>query len=185
MESSGASAAAGQGNRQLDFHPGMGMRWEITRSSESTGGELFESKNWIDPRMAGPPVHVHPTQEESFEVVEGRLDLCVEGEWRTLGPGETATVPPNVPHTLRNGTDEPIVCLTRIRPAGTAEAFFDDAHRLIQEGKIRRLPPNGPGSAIYAAMLFTKYSDWIQSTKPPRQVFSALAAVGRALRLKI
>jgi hypothetical protein len=32
-------------DRQLDFHPGMGMRWEITRSTEDTSGELFESTN--------------------------------------------------------------------------------------------------------------------------------------------
>ena len=32
-------------DRNLDFHPGMGMRWEITRSTEDTAGELFEATN--------------------------------------------------------------------------------------------------------------------------------------------
>jgi hypothetical protein len=52
-------------------------------------------------------------------------------------------------------------------------------------GKIKRLPRKDPRSAIYAAMLFGKYSDEIRATKPPNQLFQALAAVGRALRFKI
>ena len=172
-------------DREIDFHPGMGMRWQITRAGADTAGELFESKNWLDPQMPGPPVHVHPSQEESFEVVEGVLDVFVDGEWSSVGEGETATVPAGVPHTLRNGTDEPVMCFTRIRPAGRSEAFFDDMHRLIREGKVKRLPPKEPRSAIYAAMLFAKYGDWIRTTKPPNQVFQALALVGRALRFKI
>ena len=45
-------------DRNLDFHPGMGMRWEVTRSTADTGGDLFEATNWVDPRMPGPPEHV-------------------------------------------------------------------------------------------------------------------------------
>jgi hypothetical protein len=52
--------ASGGDDRRLDFRPGMGMWWEVTRSSEDTSGELFEATNWIEPRMPGPPVHVHP-----------------------------------------------------------------------------------------------------------------------------
>ena len=35
--------------RRLDFRPGMGMWWEITRSTADTSGELFEATNWIEP----------------------------------------------------------------------------------------------------------------------------------------
>ena len=88
-----SGAAEGSHERQLDFHPGMEMRWEITRSTTDTGGELFEATNWVGAQMAGPPVHVHPTAEESYEVIEGALDVFVDGEWRTLRAGETATAP--------------------------------------------------------------------------------------------
>jgi hypothetical protein len=65
------------------------------------------------------------------------------------------------------------------------ESFFRDMHRLILEGKIRRLPPKDPRSAIYAAMLFGKYPGEIRATKSPNQLFQALAVVGRALRFNI
>ena len=94
----------GTADRQLDFHPGMGMRWEITQSTEETSGEMFES--WLDPQMPGPPPHVHPNSEESFEVLEGSLDVFKDGTWTRLGTGETATVPPGAPHTLKNASDD-------------------------------------------------------------------------------
>jgi hypothetical protein len=58
-------------------------------------------------------------------------------------------------------------------------------HRLIHEGKIKRLPPKDPRSAIYAAMLIGEYPDEIRTTKPPNGVFKALAVVGKALRFKL
>jgi quercetin dioxygenase-like cupin family protein len=172
-------------DRQLDFHPGMDMRWEITRSTEESSGEVFESTNWLDPRMPGPPTHVHPDSEESFEVIEGSLDVCQDGEWTTVGPGSTAAVAPGVPHTLRNASDEPVKAITRIRPAGRSEEFFRDMNRLIHEGKIKRLPPKEPRSAIYAAMLFIGYPDVIRVTGPLSGVFKALALVGKTLRFEL
>jgi mannose-6-phosphate isomerase-like protein (cupin superfamily) len=172
-------------DRQLDFHPGMEMRWEITRSTADTAGELFEATNWVGPEMGGPPVHVHPTAEESYEVIEGALDVFVDGEWRTLRSGESAMVPAGVPHTLRNATMEPVRLVNIHRPALKFESFFREMHALICQGKIRSLPPKEPRSAIYVAMLFGKYPDEMRVTKPPNGVFKALALVGRALGFKL
>lgn len=175
----------GRADRELDFHPGMDMRWEVTQSAADTSGELFESVNWLDPNLAGPPAHVHPNSEESFEIIEGSLEVCKAGEWTTVGPGETASVPPGMPHTLRNASDRPVKTITRIRPAGRSEDFFRHMHALIHAGKLKRLPPKDPGSAIYAAMLFSQYPDEIRATGPLNGVFKALTLVGRALRMNL
>jgi mannose-6-phosphate isomerase-like protein (cupin superfamily) len=171
-------------DRQLDFHPGMGMRWEITRSTEDTSGELFESTNWLDPRMAAPPRHLHPN-EESFEVIEGSLEVWKNGKWTTVRPGETATAPAGTPHTFRNASNEPATIITRFRPAVRSEAFFRHMHKLIQEGKIKRLPPKDPRSAIYASMLISEYSDEWRATGPMGVVMKATALVGKALRFEL
>jgi len=171
--------------RQLDFHPGIPMRWEITRSAEETGGELFEAKNWLDPGMPGPPVHVHPTAEESYEVTEGAIEVFMDGEWSEVRAGEKATVPQGVPHTLRNTSDKPAAIVNIHQPAQQFEAFFREMHGLIHAGKIKRLPPKEPGSAIYAAMLFGKYPAEIRVKRPPHGVFKALAFVGRVFRLRL
>jgi hypothetical protein len=135
--------------------------------------------------MAGPPVHVHPTAEESYEVIEGALDACVDGEWSTVRAAETVIAPAGVPHALRHRTTDPVRLVNIHRPALRFESFFREMHSLIQQGKIKQLPPKEPRSAIYAAMLFTRYPDEIRVTKPPNAVFKALALVGRALRLKL
>jgi mannose-6-phosphate isomerase-like protein (cupin superfamily) len=178
-------AVPGSPERQLDFRPGMDMRWEITRSTADTAGELFEAMNWVGAHMGGPPVHVHPTAEESYEVIEGALEVFVDGTWRTLGAGEVATVPAGTPHTLRNPTAEPVRLLNIHRPAMQFESFFREMNALIREGKIKRLPPGEPRSAIYVAMLFGKYPDEMRVTKPPNGVFKALAMLGKALRFKL
>jgi len=101
------------------------------------------------------------------------------------GAGEKATVPAGVPHSVRNSSDEPAGIVNIHRPAQHFESFFRDMHTLIHEGKIKQLPPKDPRSANYAAMLFGKYPDEIRATKPPNQVFQALAFSGGALRFKI
>jgi mannose-6-phosphate isomerase-like protein (cupin superfamily) len=183
---SGVSAVTPAGDdRQLDFRPGMDMRWEVTRTAADTAGELFEATNWLGRELAGPPVHVHPTAEESYEVIEGALDVCVDGEWRTLRAGESAAAPAGVPHTLRNASGEPVRIVNIHRPALQFESFFREMQSLIRQGKIKHLPPKEPRSAIYVAMLFGKYPNEIRVRKPPNGVFKALAFVGRTLGFKL
>jgi mannose-6-phosphate isomerase-like protein (cupin superfamily) len=50
---------------------------------------------------------VHPQQVEEYEVLEGRFDVVVDGEWRTLAPGESASVPIAALHTFRNRSPAP------------------------------------------------------------------------------
>jgi mannose-6-phosphate isomerase-like protein (cupin superfamily) len=172
-------------DRQWDFSPGMAMRWEITRNTADSGGELFEATNWVGPRMGGPPVHVHPSAEESYAVIEGRLDVFIDGDWSTISAGERASVPAGVPHTLRNATDQTVRLVNVHQPAQRFEAFFRQMRDLIKQGKIKSLPPKDPRSAMYVAMLFRAYPEEIRVVKPPNTLFGALAAVGKAFRLKL
>jgi mannose-6-phosphate isomerase-like protein (cupin superfamily) len=176
-----SAATSASDDRQLDFHPGMDMRWEVTRSGADTAGELFEASNWLGPELAGPPMHVHPTAAESYEVIEGALDVCVGGKWTTIRAGESATAPAGVPHTLRNSSGEPVRIVNIHRPALQFESFFREMQSLIHQGKIKHLPPKEPRSAIYVAMLFGNYPNEIRVTKPPNGVFKALAFFGRTL----
>jgi hypothetical protein len=71
------------------------------------------------------------------------------------------------------------------RPALQFESFFREMQALIAQGKIKRLPPKEPRSAIYVALLFGKYPDEIRVVKPPSGVFKTLAFLGRALAFKL
>lgn len=71
----------------------------------------------------GPPLHVHPGFDESFLVLEGRLEIRVGDEVTELTPGSSAYVSGNVPHTFANRTPEPARFMCVCSPGGW-EHFF-------------------------------------------------------------
>jgi mannose-6-phosphate isomerase-like protein (cupin superfamily) len=170
-------------DRILDFGP-MGMWWEITKSTADTGGERFEAINVLAPTFAGPPVHVHPTAEESYAVVSGTLDVCVGGEWRKLAAGESVTVPAGTPHTLKNGSGAEVRLVNVHKPAQEFERFFRRLHALAASGRVA-FPPKGLWSAMLLAMLFSEHPKEVVSVSPPRWLMTALACVGRILGRKL
>jgi quercetin dioxygenase-like cupin family protein len=52
-----------------------------------------------------PPLHVHRAQDEAFYVLEGKVTLFMPGREVSLGPGDYALGPRDVPHTYRVGDD--------------------------------------------------------------------------------
>ena len=170
-------------DRILDFGP-MGMWWEITRSTADTRGEMFEAINVVGPGFAGPPLHIHPSAEESYAVVSGTLDVCVGGEWRKLGPGESVTVPAGTPHTLKNESGAEVKLVNVHKPAQQFERFFRRLHSLACSGRVT-FPPKGLRSAILLAMLFSEHPQEVVSVKPPCWLMKALARVGRILGYKL
>ena len=170
-------------DRILNFGP-MGMWWEITKSTADTGGELFEAINVVGPNFAGPPVHIHPTAEETYSIVSGTLDVCVAGKWRKLVAGESARVPAGTPHTLKNTSGAEIRLINVHKPAQEFERFFRRLHALAASGRVT-FPPKGLGSAMLLAMLFSEYPKEIISVNPPNFVMSTLARAGRILGQKL
>ncbi len=63
------------------------------------------------------PFHHHPHREEIIHVVEGRAEQWVGNEYRILGPGEVAIVPPGVPHGTFNPFPERLVFHAILTPA--------------------------------------------------------------------
>jgi quercetin dioxygenase-like cupin family protein len=48
--------------------------------------------------------HFHP-QEEVYEVIEGELEVTIDGVTQTARPGVVAIVPANVPHSVKALSD--------------------------------------------------------------------------------
>ena len=71
-----------------------GSIYEVTAAAADSGGEFVGMDFTLPVGSVAPPPHVYPTPEESFEVIEGALDLMVDGQWRTLHIGESASVAP-------------------------------------------------------------------------------------------
>jgi len=171
--------------RHIDFRPGMDMWWEIVRNGEDTDGEVLEVNSWLGPHQPSPPVHVHDNAEDSFEIVAGRLDVKLDGTWRSYGPGERAAAAPGHRHTLRNTHDEPVRFINRHRPAADFEGFFRDIASLTSTGKMGAGTPHSPRQAIYAAMLFNAHPTAIRTSRIQRFAFASLSGLGRMLGMSL
>src|SRR5215211_814461 len=179
---------AGRGQRLprvLEFPPSVGLEFEFTKSAADTGGEYLEMDGTMLAHKDGPPVHIHPHQEESLRVLSGTLDVFVDGRWRQLRAGDSVTVPRGAPHTLKNSHDEETRAITVVRPALSFHDFMSTFCDLATSGKIASLPPKDLSSLIYVSMLFVRYEETIVSVKPPAFVLKLLAFVGRRLGYRL
>ena len=162
-------------NEILDFRPGMEMTWEIRETDP-----FFETKFWMESDTSSPPLHLHPHAEERYEVVEGSMEVNLDGGWHKVRQGESFEVPPGAPHTLRpdSETEEGAVLINAHDPAMNYETFFREFHNLASEG-LAKFPPLSPGSLLRVGQWLSAYPDEIRGVRPPQWLFEALAWMAR------
>lgn len=104
-----------------------------------TGGDtagafsLFEG---LTPPHGGPPPHLHRWEDETFFVLDGKLEFNVGGQAIEAGPGDSVFCPKDVPHCFRNIGDTAARTLTIVSPAGF-ERFFERADALLRrDGEV-------------------------------------------------
>ncbi len=127
--------------------------------------------------------HVHPIQEERFEVRRGALTVSLEGRQTTYRVGDAVAVPPGKRHFFANHGSEPVTATLELRPALRMEEVFEALAGMAREGKTRAdgLPRNPVLLAVFA----DEYRNEIRGARPPdlvqRIVVPPLAALGRRL----
>jgi mannose-6-phosphate isomerase-like protein (cupin superfamily) len=97
------------------------------------GDELLEMEASYSGEAGMPPEHLHPTQAERFEILEGSMRAIVDGEERVYEAGESFEVPAGTPHQM--AAEGPTRLKWEVRPALRTAEFFE------------RLYGSGPGSA--------------------------------------
>jgi mannose-6-phosphate isomerase-like protein (cupin superfamily) len=107
-------------------------------------GEYVEFEFIFPAGVFAPPPHTHPSQVEEYEVLDGEFQVMVNGEWRTLRAGDSASVPVGANHTFGR-PKVPVRVRNFHRPALGFEDFLARAHRIleargIQSGKDPRVP---------------------------------------------
>ena len=94
-----------------------GEQIRILTTGSETGGELlvFELRLAAGGRVPAP--HLHPVQQEVFQVLEGRLRVRTGRRVRMLRPGEAAVVPAGTAHGFSNPGPGPALVRVEVRPA--------------------------------------------------------------------
>jgi quercetin dioxygenase-like cupin family protein len=106
-----------------------GMRLLLVRVDP----EALEMEASYSGEAGMPPEHLHPSQAERFEVLEGSMLTKIGGEERVYEAGEVFEVPAGTPHQM--AAQGPTRTRWEVRPALRTAEFFE------------RLYGEGPGSA--------------------------------------
>jgi quercetin 2,3-dioxygenase len=88
--------ASGEGLR----YERNGQLWTVIARGADTGG-LFDAAYVLGPRGAYTPFHSLPTQQRSYFVMEGSVQVWLPGQSRVLVPGDSVHVPEGVPVAYR------------------------------------------------------------------------------------
>jgi quercetin dioxygenase-like cupin family protein len=141
--------------------------------------DVLEVEAVYGPAGKPPPAHLHPEQDEHFQVLDGALTARVAGEERTLGPGETIDIPRGTPHQMWNASSAETRVRWETRPAGRTEQWF----RAI-DGAIREAGGKMPGPLHFAPLL-EEYRDTFRLAVGPEWVTGpAVKALGAVARLR-
>lgn len=113
------------------FVLGESLRPLLTRDMGSSV-EIFDTSG---PAGSGPPPHSHPW-EEIHVVLEGELEVTVDGESHVLSKGSVAHVPGGAVHSYRNLTEAHFLTIVT---KGNASKFFAKA-----ASEVNMSPPDIP-----------------------------------------
>ncbi|WP_237289286.1 cupin domain-containing protein [Streptomyces gilvosporeus] len=71
------------------------------------------------------PPHIHHEADEFLYILEGEMEVDLDGETHRLTPGMCVLLPHGIPHALRNASRPPARCLQISSPGGW-EQFVED-----------------------------------------------------------
>jgi mannose-6-phosphate isomerase-like protein (cupin superfamily) len=163
----------------------MGRTLKLTPHESVTIREHGEAALVVEARWgaggSAPPGHFHPDQDEHFEVLEGRLTVRVDGEERTLEPGESIDIPRGTVHQMWNGGEVQARALWRTEPAGRTAEWFAALDGLQRSGRVGS---DGMPSPLAFGAYLTEYSDVFRLGGPQLLLRPALAVLGAIGRLR-
>ncbi|MBR9774578.1 MAG: cupin domain-containing protein [Cytophagales bacterium] len=98
-----------------------------------TDNQIVEWVDDVEPGVGIPP-HIHTKEDEIFRVIEGQIEIMVDGKTTVLKAGDTAFAPKNIPHTWTVVGTEKAKMITSAFPAGIEMMFKE----------LADLPPGPP-----------------------------------------
>jgi quercetin dioxygenase-like cupin family protein len=157
--------------------------YTLLRPAAESGGELVEWQFELAPGAVAPPPHRHQGQVEEYEVVEGELEVMLDGNWIRVGAGETIAVPIGSAHTFRAPGPGRVKALNRHRPALGFEEYLERLLKVVVDGGFSG--PRSPKLLICLSLLWRQYPETLEATRAPERIgIVAMAGIGRLLGME-
>jgi quercetin dioxygenase-like cupin family protein len=163
-------------------NPVTGERIVFRRTAAETGGESLDYDLFFRPQGFVVKEHLHPSQDELHDVVEGRLGLVLEGKEQVLEPGDSVVVKAGTPHRLFPMDDGQVHVHFEVKPALRTQELLELFFRLARDGKVSK---KGNPGLLELAVIAREFEPEGYATRPPlavqRALFGPLAALARLL----
>jgi quercetin dioxygenase-like cupin family protein len=163
-------------------NPVTGERLVFRKTSRETNGEAVVLETFVQPNGFVAAAHVHPHQEERFQVLRGTVGFRLGRKEIVAGPGERITVPAGTAHKFWNAGDDEAHFVCEVRPALQFEQLIETMFGLAEDGKTNR---KGMPNPLRLAVIARHHFDDVRLPFPPswmqRMGLALGAPVGRLL----
>jgi mannose-6-phosphate isomerase-like protein (cupin superfamily) len=149
---------------QVIENPVSGERITFLKTAADTGGELLEIDLDLSPEGHVPGMHVHPIQEERFEVTKGTMRFKRGRKKVIARAGDVVVVPPGMRHKFANAGGEPAAARVQVRPALRMERLFETTVSLAEEGRTTR---KGLPKPLDLALFVREFDQEVRGAFPP------------------
>jgi mannose-6-phosphate isomerase-like protein (cupin superfamily) len=159
-------------------NPVTGERLVFRKTSADTGGQAVVIETFVQPNGFVAAAHVHPSQEERFEILRGSVGFKIGRKKLVAGPGQRLTVPAGTPHKFWNAGDDEAHFVCEVRPALQFESLLETMFALAADGKTNR---KGMPNPLRLAVIANAHFDTVQLPFPPALVQKLGLALGAPL----
>jgi quercetin dioxygenase-like cupin family protein len=155
-------------------NPVTGERIIFRKTSRDTGGQAVVIETFVQPDGFVAAAHVHPSQEERFEVLKGSVGFKIGRDKLVAGPGQRVTVPAGTAHKFWNAGDTEAHFVCEVRPALQFESLLETMFALAADGKTNK---KGMPNPLRLAVIANAHFDTVRLPFPP----AILQRIGLAL----
>lgn len=159
-------------------NPVTGETLVFRTTSAETNGELVVVEASVEPDGAVAAAHVHPAQEERFEVLAGELEFRIRKQVFVARAGDRVLVPAGTPHRFRNVGSETARFLCEVRPALGFEQLIETMFSLAADGKVNK---RGLPSPLRLAVIARHHFGDVRLPFPPAWIQRLGLALGAPL----
>ncbi|MGF1523707.1 MAG: cupin domain-containing protein [Leptolyngbyaceae cyanobacterium] len=104
-------------------------------TGEDTNGHFGIFEFTLNPETPAFNPHIHKQMVEIFYVLEGEVELFIDGETVVAPSGTCATVPQNTPHAFANPGSGYAKMLIMFCPEISRRQYFEGLSELTKEGR--------------------------------------------------
>jgi quercetin dioxygenase-like cupin family protein len=157
---------------QVLDNPISGERFIFHQTAGDTDGRLLAFDLVLAPGGRVPGGHVHPEQQERFQVLAGAVRFRKGPRSVLAAAGDELVVPPGTYHRFANAGGEPAVVRVEVEPALAMERLYETVVALARDG---RTLPSGMPKPLELALFMREFEREVRAPLAPELVRAATA----------